>query len=165
MQFKVSAAQIKRAQVPHNLFVSGLFLFDLLMTPAVIVMNLGMKGLLIPLLLSGVLIGLIFVRSRKKTDWYIDAHWRLSFKHGLWLMLGYLVSAVLVLLAWLISLTAHEASMRHILWTALTRIALMPTLIAVMVTAVLEASAIGLATKGEVPERLLKDLPPHTTTN
>lgn len=165
MQFKLSAAEIKRAQVPHNLFVSGLFLFDLLMTPAVIVMNLGMKGLLIPLLLSGVLIGLIFVRSRKKTAWYIDAHWRLSFKHGLWLMLGYLVTAVLVLLAWLISLTAHEASMRHILWTALTRIALMPTLIAVMVTAVLEASAIGLAAKGEVPERLLKDLPPHTTTN
>lgn len=165
MQFKLSAAEIKRAQVPHNLFVSGLFLFDLLMTPAVIVMNLGMKGLLIPLLLSGVLIGLIFVRSRKKTAWYIDAHWRLSFKHGLWLMLGYLVTAVLVLLAWLISLTAHEASMRHILWTALTRIALMPTLIAVMVTAVLEASAIGLAAKGELPERLLKDLPPHTTTN
>jgi len=160
MQFEVSAAEIKRAQVPHNLFVSGLFLFDLLMTPAVIVMNLGMKGLLIPLLLSGALIGLIFVRGRKKTIWYVDAHWRLSFRHGLWLMSGYLVTAVLVLLAWLISLTAHEASMRHILWTALTRIALMPTLIAVMVTAVLEGSAIGLAAKGEVPEKFLKDFPP-----
>ena len=44
--------------------------------------------------------------------------------------------------------------MQHILWTALTRIALMPTLILVLITAVLEASAIPMASKREVPDKL-----------
>lgn len=160
MQFQASETEIRQAQLPHNLFISGLFLFDLLMTPAVIVLNVGMIGLLIPLLCSGALLGAIYLRSRKTTTWFVDAHWRLSFKHGQWLMLGYAVSALLILLAWLISQTAHEASMRHILWTALTRIALMPTLIAVMVTAILEFSAAAQATKREVPDKIVRVFPP-----
>lgn len=160
MQFRASTAEIKQAQVPHNLFVSGLLMFDLLMTPAVIVLNFGMAGLLVPLCLSATLIGYIFMRSKKKTVWFVDAHWRLSFKHGQWLMLGYAFSALLVFVAWLISLTAHDANMGHILWTALTRVALMPTLIAVMVTAVMEGSAIGLASKCEVPDKIAGVFPP-----
>jgi hypothetical protein len=50
--------------------------------------------------------------------------------------------------------------MRHILWTALTRIALMPTLIAVMVTAILEFSASAQATKREVPDKIVRVFPP-----
>jgi len=62
--------------------------------------------------------------------------------------------------AWLISRTTQDQSMQHILWTALTRIALMPTLILVMVTAVLEAGAIGQASKREVPDKLAASFPP-----
>ena len=159
MQFEVTAAEIKQAKVPHNLFISGLFLFDLLMTPAIIVLKAGMVGLLIPLLCSTMLMGYIFLRSRKTTNWFADAHWRLAFKHSKWLILGYTVSALLIFIAWLISNVAHEESMKHILWTALTRIALMPTLIAVMVTVVMEASAIGLATNCEVPDKILREFP------
>ena len=159
MQFEATATEIRQAQVPHNLFVSGLFLLDLLMTPAIIVLNVGMTGLLIPLFSSLALIGYIYLRSRKTTGWFADAHWRLTFKHSQWLMMGYAASALLILFAWLISQAAHEASMKHILWTALTRIALMPTLIAVMVTAVMEASAIGLATKREVPDKIVRVFP------
>ncbi len=160
MQFQAGETEIKRAQVPHNLFITGLFLFDLMMTPAVIVLNIGMAGILIPLLCSGALIAYIYLRSRKTTSWFVDAHWRLSFAHGRLLLLGYGISAMLILIAWLVSLNARDASMGHILWTALTRIALVPTLIFVMVTAVLEASAIGQATKREVPDSLVKRFPP-----
>ncbi|HEX5338760.1 MAG TPA: hypothetical protein VFW53_10025 [Gallionella sp.] len=160
MQFQASETEIKQAQFPHNLFISGLFLFDLLMTPAVIVLDVGMVGLLIPLTCSGALLGYIYLRSRKTTTWFVDAHWRLSFKHAQWLMIGYGISALLVLLAWLLSLSAHEANMKHIMFTALTRIAVIPTLLTVMVTAVVEASAMGLATRQEVPDGLVKKFPP-----
>ena len=159
MQFEATAAEIKQAKVPHNLFISGLFLFDLLMTPAIIVLKAGMSGLLAPLFCSTMLIGYIFLRSRKTTNWFADAHWRLAFNHSKWLMLGYMVSALLIFIAWLISNAAHEESMKHILWTALTRIALMPTLIAVMVTVVMEASAIGLVTNCEVPDKIIREFP------
>jgi len=166
MQYAATEAEIKQAQVPHNLYVSGLFLLDLLMTPAIIVLDIGMAGLLIPLSCSLALIGFIYLRSRKSTAWFVDAHWRLTFRHAQWLLLGYALSALLIFLAWLLSQTA-QANMQHIIWTALTRIALMPTLIAVMVTAVLEASAIGLASRQVVPDKIAQrfpgvDLPGHT---
>ncbi len=159
MQFEATETEIKQAKVPHNLFVSGLFLLDLLMTPAIIVLKTGMLGLLIPLICSCTLSGYIYLRSKKTSTWFIDAHWRLAFYHSKLLMLGYAVSALLIFLAWMISQVAHEESMKHIMWTALTRIALMPTLIAVMVTAVMGASAIGLANSHEVPDKILRAFP------
>ncbi len=153
-------AEVKQAKFPHNLFVTGLFLFDLMMTPAVIVLKIGMIGLIIPLLCSGLLISYIYLRSLKTTSWFVDMHWKLAYSRGLWLLMGYAISATLILVAWLLSLTTHDHNMQHILWTALTRIALMPTLILVMVTAVLEASAIAQVTKREVPDKLAASFPP-----
>ena len=151
--------------MPHNLFVSGLFLFDLLMAPAVIVLDIGMAGLLIPLLCSSALVAYIYLRSKTGTSWFVAAHWRLAYSRGIWLLMGYAVSAVLIFVAWLVSMGARDANMEHIMWTALTRIALMPSLILVMVTAVLEASAIPLATKREVPDKLAASFPPPNTAS
>jgi hypothetical protein len=152
--------EVKKAQAPHNLFISGLFMFDLLMTPAVLALKIGMIGLLIPLVCSGALIAYIYLRSRKTTSWFVDAHWKLAFSRAQWLLLGYAASAALIFIAWLVSLTTKDANMGHIIWTALTRIALMPTLILVMITAVLEFSASGQAVKREVPDKLAAKFPP-----
>ena len=161
MQYTNAAAtEIKQAQVPHNLFVAGVLIFNLLLTPAVIGMKIGMIGLLIPLICSSLLLGYIFIRSRKTTTWFVDAHWRLAFMNSRWLMIGYAVSATLIFIAWLITLTLHDVNMKHILWTALTRIALVPTVIAVLATAVMEASAIPLVIKREVPDKIAKAFPP-----
>jgi hypothetical protein len=160
MQFQISGNDIRRAQLPHNLLISGLFLLNLLMAPAVIVLHTGMTGLLIPLFSTGALIAYIYLRSRKTSTWFVDAHWRLAFRNSRWLMLGYAVTATLIFIAWLVSLTAHEASMGRILWTALTRIAILPTLAGVMVTAITEADAISLAAKREVPDKLAAKFPP-----
>lgn len=149
MDNEISDREVRQAQLPHNLFISGLFFFDLLMTPAVIVLDIGMVGMLIPLLCSVALLAYIYLRSKKTTHAFVDAHWRLTWRHGKWLLLGYAISATLILIAWLISLNARDAHMGHILWTALTRIALLPTLIIVMVTAVMEASALSSAGKHE----------------
>ncbi len=160
MQFQVAEADVKQAQLPHNLLISGLFGFNLLMAPAVIALKLGMAGLLLPLLSTGALIVYIFLRSRKTTIWFVDAHWRLAFRNSRWLMLGYAVTAGLIFIAWLVSLTAHNPSMGHIIWTALTRIAILPTLAGVMITAISEASAISLTTKRDVPDNLVAIFPP-----
>ena len=160
MIFQVSEAEIKRAQVPHNLFVTGIFFFDLLLTPAAIVMKIGLLGLLLPLGCSLLVIAAIYARSRKVMVWFVDVHWRLAMRHARWLMAGYAVSAAFMLLAFLLSLSAHDPHMKHILLTALTRIAVLPTLVAVMVTVVMEASALALAGRGEVPDRMVQKFPP-----
>jgi membrane-associated HD superfamily phosphohydrolase len=155
-----TADEVKKAQAPHNLFVSCLFLFDLMMTPAVLAFKVGLVGLLVPLLCSCTLIAYIYQRSRKTTTWFVDAHWKLAFARGQLLLLGYALTAALIFIAWLISFASSDHNMRHIIWTALTRIALMPTLIMVMVTAVMEFGGAAQAVKHEVPDKLAAKFPP-----
>ena len=161
MRLQANRSDIKQAQLPHNLLIAGLFLLNLLMTPAVIALNVGMWGLLIPLSSTGALIAYIYLRAKKTTDPFIKAHWLLAFRNSRWLMLGYAISAILIFIAWLVSLGAASASMGHILWTALTRIAILPTLAGVMVTALTEAGAITQAGKCEIPDSLAATLPPQ----
>lgn len=162
MQYaNATATEIKKAQTPHNLYVSCVLMFNLLMGPGVAIgLKIGMIGLLFPLICTSAVIGYIYLRSRKTTAWFVDAHWRLSFNNSRWLLLGYAISAALIFIAWLITLTLHDANMKHILWTALTRVALAPTVIAVLGTAVMEASAIALANRREVPDKIAKAFPP-----
>jgi hypothetical protein len=51
--------------------------------------------------------------------------------------------------------------MKNIMWTAMTRIAIIPTLIAVMITSVAEAGAVAVAARGEVPDSVIKRFPPN----
>jgi hypothetical protein len=157
---QASDLDINQAQTPHNLYIAGVLLLNLLMTPAVIALKLGMAGLLVPLLLTCTLIAYIFLRSRRPARWFVKMHWRLCFSRAKLLLLGYAISGALVLLAWLVSLTAQNASMAHIVWTALTRIAVVPALIFVLVTAVLEFSAIGQASNREIADKCAAKFPP-----
>jgi len=161
MQYeKATAEEVRLAQSPHNLFISGLFLFDLLMTPAILALKIGMIGLLIPLLCSGSLIAYIYLRSRKTTSsWFVDMHWKITFARSKILMLGYAISGTLIFVAWLIDMSMQDARMGNIILTALTRVGLMPTVILVLVTAVLEFGSYAQAGKREVPDKLAAKFP------
>jgi len=160
MQVDVSEDVKRLAKAPHNLFVLNVLFFNLLMTPAAIVLDVGMYGFLIPLLFSLSVVLYIYLRSRRQTRWYIDMHWRLSFRRCQYLMVGYAITALLVAVGWLISLASSDARMAEIMFTAISRIAVVPTLVALMVTVVLEAGGHHLINNGEVPEWLVERFPP-----
>lgn len=159
MNFNPSPEARRLAQSPHNLFIVGLFAFDLFMTPAVLGLKLGMISLLIPLLCSGALMAYIHWRSKQDTVWFVQMHWRLAWTRCRILIMGYAVSAALILIAWLLSQISRDPHMASIVWTALTRIALMPTLIIVLVTSVMAFSAFSMAQKGELPDKLVAKFP------
>ena len=151
--------EVRLAQVPHNLLISGVFLFNLLAAPAVLALKIGMIGLLIPLLLSGSLIAYVYLRSRKTTAWFVDMHWKIAFSRGKLLLLGYAITTTLIFLAWIISVSVKDQNMGHIILTALTRVALVPTVIMVLVTAVMEFGSFAQAGKREVPDKLAARFP------
>jgi hypothetical protein len=163
MRFNPSPEARRLAQSPHNLFIVGLFAFDLFMTPAVLAMKLGMVSLLIPLLFSGTLMAYINWRGKQDGVWFVQMHWRLAWTRCRILIIGYAVSAALILVAWLISQVSSDPHMASIMWTALTRIALMPTLIIVLVTSVMAFSAFSMAQKGELPDKLVAKFPQPET--
>ena len=160
MQFQANIAQVKQAEKPHNLMLAVVFLLNLLMTPAVIGLKLGMWGLLIPVISSCMVISYIYLRSRSSRDWFVDVHWKLSLSNSRWLLRGYAASAALVFLAWLIAQAAQQNSMKQIIWTALTFIAILPSIAGVMVTALSSASGVSLAGKRQVPDPFAAKFPP-----
>ena len=160
MKFQASKAEVRLAQIPHNRFIFGLLLFNLLLPSAIIGLRIGLIGVLIPLSCTLALIGHIYQRSRKTTTWFVDSHWRLSFKHGKWLMLAYGASALLFLVAWLASLMAHGSSMESIMMKAMSIVALVPAFLGVLISAVMEGIALSHALKREVPDGIVKKFPP-----
>jgi hypothetical protein len=157
----ISDSDKKAARWAHDLFVLNVFFFHLLLTPATIMLGIGLKGLLIPLVLSLMVITFIYFRSQRDPRWFVAAHWRLAFKRCRLLLIGYAITAGTLLLAELLTSGMADAHMADILVTVITRIAIMPTLILVMVTVVMEASATALVNREEVPEKIIREFPPH----
>ncbi len=148
---EISEEERKAARWPHDLFVLNIFFFHLLLTPATLVLGIGRAGMLIPLALSGMVIGYTWWRGRNERRAFVAWHWRLAFRRCKLLMWGYAGTAAIFLLAELLTSGMQDAHMANIMLTVVTRIAIMPTLIMAMVTVVMEASAGGQAAKGEMP--------------
>lgn len=160
MNVSVSDNEKRLARVPHNLFVLNILIVNLLMTPVAIVMNIGMYGFFIPLICSLAVILYIYTRLSCQSSWFVEMHWRLSFRRCLFLMLGYALSAILIGVGWLISLSSQDATMAEIIFTAVSRVAIVPSLLAVMATVVLEAGGYHQINHGIVPEWLVRKFPP-----
>lgn len=138
----------------------NLALFHLLMTPAVIALDIGLIGMLLPLLLSLVVIMYTCFQGGatvRHEHWFIHAHWKLACYRYRLLLISYGLTLVLLCLGWLLSLSVSDSNMTSILQTVFIRISIMPVLIIVMVNFYLESSAINWATNGEIPDRFAEE--------
>ncbi len=137
--------EIKDAKRPHELFVLNLIFFHLLAVPAALALDFGYWGLLLPPVTSALL--LLYFRKRigqlSDDQAWIRGHWVLGVRRFRWLYLGYLIVSLLLALVWLF---VDPGSIEFV---ALTRVAIMPAVILVLVTFVLSTAAIGRAGSGE----------------
>ncbi|MBT3058390.1 MAG: hypothetical protein G8D61_14905 [gamma proteobacterium symbiont of Ctena orbiculata] len=160
MIFDVDESIRKRAKTPHELSMVNLVACHLIAAPASIVLDIGFMGFLIPLLLSLSVIAFIWYRSEVETSteaWFVAAHWRLSANRTRILLVGYAISAVILGMA---MLATSGSSKGEIMMVAITRVAVVPTLITVMICFVLESGSIYQAGRGDVPESIVKRMPP-----
>lgn len=163
MKFDVEKSMLNQAKYPHNLFMLNLALFHLLMTPAVIALNVGLWGILLPLMLS--LSVMLFTRVRsnridRDSRVFVFLHWKLALLRYRYLLVSYAVTAGLMIVGWMLSMGTADEHMRNILQTVFIRIAIMPVLIMVMVNFYLESNAINIASSGDVPDSLVKTYAP-----
>ena len=84
----------------------------------------------------------IAVLEREGKAW-VQEHWEGALKRFRWLYISYAIVATLLVV---VSLFVHPES---IAFVALTRVAVMPAIIMVLVTFVLSTSALGRAANGE----------------
>lgn len=160
MQFDVDEAIRKRAKTPHELSMLNLVGCHLIAAPASIVLDVGLMGFLIPLALSLLVISFIWYKAgqtRQQGPWFVAAHWRLSANRTRILMVGYTISAVILGMA---MMATSGSSKGEIMMVAISRVAVVPTLLTVMICFVLESGSIYQAGRGEVPDGIVKRMPP-----
>ncbi len=141
-----TAEEIKEAKRAHELFVLNLIFFHLLGVPAGLSFDFGYWGMVVPVLTSTAL--LLYSRSRvaqlaKQQQNWVQAHWEMAVMRFRWLYIGYAIVATLLVV---VSLFVTPDS---IAFVALTRVAVMPAIIMVLITFVLSTSALGKAGNGE----------------
>jgi len=159
MKVNIDQQTSKKARIPHNIFMLNIALVHLLMTPAVIALEIGALAMLVPLLISLAIMLHAYLSgtySQTSTHWFIIAHWKLAIKRYKLLLISYLITAGLIAIGWLLAMASPDPNMREILHTVFIRIAIMPVLIMVMINFYLESSAINMALKGEIPDSLVE---------
>jgi len=163
MLYKVGESARRKAKAPHELFMLNLAVCHLLMAPAAIVLKIGTLGFLVPLGASLAVIAFTYLQARKKErtgPWFVAAHWRLAARRTRILLAVYVVTAVIIGIAFFVSSGIDRKTTQDIVITVFSRIAVVPVLVAVMVCFVLESGSIYQAGRGEVPDGLLAHLPP-----
>jgi len=153
---------VRKSKAPHNIFLLNLALIHLLMTPATLILEIGISGLLIPLAFSLLIMLYSLIRIKNidiNEHWFVYAHWKLALNRYRLLLISYGVTLALLLIGWLISTTSPDPNMQAILYTVFIRISVMPTLLMVLVNFFLESSALSMAAKGEIADSLVIKLP------
>ncbi len=160
MIFEIDETLRKKGKTPHELSMMNLVACHLIAAPASIVLDVGLLGFLIPLALSLSVIAFIWYRATvgaKRDPWFVAAHWRLSANRTRILLIGYTISAVILGIAMMATTGSDKAS---IMMVAFSRVAVVPTLVTVMVCFVLESGSIYQAGRGEVPDGIIRRMPP-----
>jgi hypothetical protein len=136
----------------------------------------------IPLALSFLVIVLTWIKSRqtgKDTRWFATSHWRLAASRYRLILLAYLACAAILSIALLgkpdeIEIAAqlktlppamqemerHKIESQDMAGAIWARIAVVPLLLAVMVTIMLESGALYQAGRGELPDASVARFPP-----
>ena len=161
----MDTATRRAGRLPHEIAMVNLLIFNLGLCGGILASTMLRHGsamenyrlafVLAPLSGSLALMGYSFWRWRtfKNTaaPWLL-AHWQIACRHYRFLLIAYGVCASLIGLGWLLSLT--NPNLKDVMFVALVRVAVAPLLIAIMVIAVLESSALFQANKGEAPGRI-----------
>ena len=162
LNFTVDEVTRKRARQPHELIMLNLAIFHLLLAVGLIALEIGPLGMLIPVFFSTLVFGYIYWQGGQfdpVDEWFVMVNWRLALLRGRLLFIGYGLSGLIIGLAYLLA-QGQKAEIFH---TIFTRIGVMPTVILVFVTLVLESSSLEQISRGKVPPGMIRRYPspPH----
>lgn len=168
--------------IVFNLLIGVALLAGSMAQPDSLIGRFKWVGVAVPLAVSLALIAVTWVRARRPgapEHWFSAAHWRLAAARYRLILIAYLACAAILSLALIgrgdeariaaqiqhLPPAMQEMERRKLesqdmasaVWA---RIAVVPLLLAVMVTIMLESGAIYQAGRGEVPDALARRFPP-----
>ncbi|NCA70947.1 MAG: hypothetical protein EOM91_12725 [Sphingobacteriia bacterium] len=153
MRFDVDPAQIKKANIPHELFLTNMIGNHILLA---VVMG-GLAGsfpwvmALIPLI-SFSIIGFTLWRARRsvgRDDWYVMCHWQVCARRSRIFLMMLALLLVVMLLGW-VGYT-YGGMMKEAVWALVIGVGILPIMATVLVLVIIESDALYHANQAKLP--------------
>ncbi len=151
MKYEVSAADLKKAKWPHEVFLINLIVNHVLL----FVSLLGLASsypllLLVVPAISVVVLAYTLLGARRAhttESWYVFCHWQIAAQRSRFFMLMLAIMAAVILLVLLVS--GGEPKPQHY---ALGGVGILPTMLTVLALIVMESDAVHHAGNGSLPK-------------
>lgn len=161
MRFNISPDQIKKANIPHELFLTNLIGNHILLAVAMggIAGSFPWVMALIPVISFGIL-GFTLWRARRaivSDPWYVMCHWQVCAKRSriFMVMLSLLLTAVV--LGW-VGYT-YGGMMKEAVWALVIGIGILPVMATVLVLIIVESDALYHANQAKLPQWVVERFP------
>lgn len=165
MLFDIPEQEVKAARAAHELFMVNLGAL-LLLGPLSIFLGIGRMAVLIPMLVSFCFMLYTLLRSRRLSRegaWFVAVHWRMALRNYRWLLIGFALTVVFLLISWAVEQSIDQHSPSHFVAVALTRIGVMPTLIMIFASFVIGNGGLNQVLRHEVPDKQVEVFPPPSS--
>jgi hypothetical protein len=161
MRFEVSNSEIKKANVPHEIFLTNLIGNHILMTAGAG----GMAGTfpwimaIIPITSFG-LLGYTLLRARRsigRDPWYVMCHWQVCARRSSVLLLMLILLLVAAGLGW-IGYT-YAGMMKEAVWALIGGVGILPVMVTVLILIIMESEALYHANQARLPKWVVERFP------
>jgi hypothetical protein len=159
-QITTDSNDIKKGKIPHEIFTVNILLVHLFLSVAILKFGNAHLALNIPIVISLIIIIWSYFQNQKvaKTDsCFVKIHWQLSINRYKYLIISYIVYAIILGIGTIIS-SGAPASMdgTNIMYTVFHRLSVIPLFLTVLVLAIVGSGSLFNVSKGEVPAKMIK---------
>ena len=161
MRFDVSPDEIKKASVPHEIFLTNLIGNHILMTVAAggVAGSFPWVMAVIPVI-SFSLLGYILWRARRslaKDPWYVMCHWQVTARRSRIFIAMLSLLMVVMTLGW-VGYT-YGGMMKEAVWALIGGTGILPIMVTVLVLVIVESDALYHANQAKLPKWVVERFP------
>lgn len=162
MKYDIAADELKKARVPHEVFLTNLIFNHILVFVAIIsASSLTQYVVIVPIFSVVSLIYLFWGASRasKHASWYVNAHWQIAARRSRFFLI--MLAVMGGVMAAVFMLSGGDMKPQH--W-ALGGVAFLPVMITVLGLIVFESESLHQAKNGTLPDWVSERFPENALT-
>jgi len=162
MKYDVSPTDIKKARVPHEVFLTNLIFNHVLILVAVLSASSLLHLIIVIPIFSFVSLAYLFWgarRAKTHASWYVNGHWQIAAKRSRFFLIMLTVMGSLLLTIYLIS--GGDMKPQH--W-AFSGAAFLPIMVSVLGLIIFESESLHLSKMGVLPNWVSEQYPENALT-
>lgn len=162
MKYDIAADELKKARVPHEVFLTNLIFNHILVFVAIIsASSLTQYVVIVPIFSVVSLIYLFWGASRasKHASWYVNAHWQIAARRSRFFLIMLAVMGSIMAAVFMVS--GGDMKPQH--W-ALGGVAFLPVMVTVLALIVFESESLHQAKNGMLPDWVSERFPENALT-